>query len=141
MINQSERRRSARKLCLVPVEGKAGSAFAQTQTIDISKSGIGFISKKKIPLNKKIAVELDLADQAQPALVMGQVKWVSRINRTHYYRIGMLLTDDLSTGSKTYLKDYRLIRLTTISRVRLSQFKAKVVMKRISLKDYLQRTR
>jgi len=106
MINQNERRKNARKSCLVPVEGKAGSTFAQTQTIDISKSGIGFISKHKIPVNKKIAIELDLADQSEPDLVMGQVKWVSRIDRTPYYRIGIVLTDDISTGSKTHLKHY-----------------------------------
>jgi len=108
MINKKdrERRRSDRQLCLVPVEGKPGSPFAYTQTIDISKTGIGFISKKKIPLDKKIAVELDLADQEEPALVMGQVKWVSRIAHSQYYRIGMLLTDDLLTGSKSQLKDY-----------------------------------
>lgn len=106
MINKSERRRSERQTCLVPVEGKEGSPFASIQTIDISKRGIGFISKKKIPLDKKIAVELDLEGETDPALVMGQVKWVSRIPQSSYYRIGMLLTQDISTGSKTQLKDY-----------------------------------
>ena len=106
MINKNERRRNERKSCLVPVESKQGSAFAQTQTVDISKSGLGFISKKKIPIDKKIAVELDFPSQIEPALVLGKVKWVSKISRTPFYRVGMVLVEDLSTGSKNKLKDY-----------------------------------
>ena len=106
MTSKHDRRRSERQTCVVPVEGKQGSAFAQTQTVDISKTGIGFISKKRIPLDKKIAVELDLATQDESALVMAQVKWVSRVPKSPYYRVGMLLTEDLSLGSKTQLKDY-----------------------------------
>jgi hypothetical protein len=108
MMNKSERRRNERQSCLVPVEGKQGSVFAQTQTVDISKSGIGFISKKKIPLDKKIAIELDFVteNESEPALVVGQVKWVSRIPKSPYYRIGMLLTEDLAIGSKSQLKEY-----------------------------------
>ena len=106
MINKSDRRRNERQICLVPVEGKQGSPFASTQTVDISKKGIGFISKKRIPLDKKIAVEIDLEGETEPALVMGQVKWVSRIPQSSYYRVGMLLTQDISTGSKTQLRDY-----------------------------------
>ena len=101
MANKRERRRNERQLCSVPVEGQRGSAFARVQTVDISRQGIGFLSKKKIPLNKKIAVELDLAAHADPVVVMGQVKWVSRIAQSSYYRIGMLLTDHLTAGSKT----------------------------------------
>ena len=106
MTNKSERRHNERQLCLVPVEGKQDSPFSSTQTIDISNRGIGFISKRKIPIDQRIAVELDLENQIEPALVMGQVKWVSRIPRSSYYRIGMLLTDDLTTGSKSHLKEY-----------------------------------
>ena len=105
-MSNKNRRKSERQTCLVPVEGKPGSPFASTQTVDISKKGIGFISKKKIPLDKKIAIELDLEGETEPALVMGQVKWVSRIRHSSYYRVGMLLTQDLSTGSRTYLKNY-----------------------------------
>jgi hypothetical protein len=101
-----ERRRGERQPCLVPVEGKQGSPFAQTQTVDISPSGIGFISKKKIPVAKTIAVELDLPDQVEPALVLGKVQWVTRIPESHYYRVGMLLTENLTAGSKTQLKEY-----------------------------------
>lgn len=101
-----ERRRNERQSCLVPVESKQGSPFAQTLTIDISRTGIGFISKKKIPVDKTIAVELDLPNQAESALVMGQIKWVSRIPESSFYRVGMLLTEDLSAGSKMQLKNY-----------------------------------
>ena len=101
-----ERRKNDRQLCLVPVEGKQGSPFASTQTVNISRNGIGFISKKKIPIDKTIAVELDLPDQSGPALVLGKVKWVTPIPQSHFYRVGMLFTNDLSTGSKTHLKDY-----------------------------------
>lgn len=101
-----ERRKNERQSCLVPVESKQGSPFANTQTVDISSRGIGFISKKKIPLAKTIAVELDFPDQSEPALVLGKIQWVSRIPETPYYRVGMLLTENLSAGSKTQLKDY-----------------------------------
>ena len=101
-----ERRKNERKPCLVPVEGKQGSDFNSTQTVDISRNGIGFISKKKVPLDKKIAVELDLTAPSESALVVGQVKWVSHIPKSPYYRIGMSLVEDLFSGSKTQLKDY-----------------------------------
>ena len=101
-----ERRKNERQPCLVPVESKQGSAFAKTQTIDISRGGIGLISKKKIPVDKTIAVELDFPGQLQSALVLGKIQWVSRIAESPYYRVGMLLKEDLSAGSKTQLKDY-----------------------------------
>src|SRR5262245_1698904 len=101
-----ERRKGERQPCLVPVEGKPGSAFASTQTVDISPSGIGFISKKKIPVDQTIAVELDLPDQAEPALVIGKIQWVTRVPESRYYRVGMLLTENLTAGSKTHLKEY-----------------------------------
>lgn len=108
MTTKSDRRRNDRQPCLVPVEGKPGSVFSQTQTVDISKKGIGFISRRKIPLDKKIAIELDFITepQSEPALVVGQVKWVSRLPKSPYYRVGMLLTEDLTSGSKTQLQEY-----------------------------------
>ena len=49
-----------RKECHVPVESKEGTAFDSSQTIDISTGGVGFVSRKKVPINTKMAIEIDL---------------------------------------------------------------------------------
>lgn len=102
----SNRRKNPRLHCSVPVEGKKGGAFAQTQTLDISKGGLGILSKKAIPLQKQIAVALELAPDTDPVLVMGRVKWVERDPRSKDYRVGMEFTDKLSEDVGTQLNRY-----------------------------------
>lgn len=92
------KRKVARVSCLVPVDGQEGGVFDNLHTIDISKTGIGFVSQKKIPLNKKIAIELDL-DEEESVFVIGKVKWVSPIARTQQYRIGLTFTDVVNSNS------------------------------------------
>lgn len=86
---QKDQRRSARYHCRVPVESKKGAAFDNSQTIDIGKSGIGIISNKSIPLDTKMAVELDLNAEGESVLAVGYVKWVRRLPDSQSYRVGM----------------------------------------------------
>ena len=99
------KRKSERLRCLVPVDGKQGDVFDRTQTFDISKGGIGFISAQRIPLNKQIAMAIELAPDDVPVVVVGKVKWVRQISNSEIYRVGMSFEDVLS-GSKSRLNQY-----------------------------------
>lgn len=98
-------RKSPRQDCLVPVDGKEGSVFSEVQTVDLSKGGIGFISSKKIPVNKEIAIQLDLDADDEPVLAIGKVQWVRKIEGEDSYRVGMIFKDVLR-GSKSRLQQY-----------------------------------
>jgi c-di-GMP-binding flagellar brake protein YcgR len=93
MENLANKRKSARFDCYVPVNGKEGAAFSSTRTVDISRDGIGFLSNHAIPLNEKVAIELALKPDAEPVLVIGEVKWVRKISDTDQYRIGLTFAD------------------------------------------------
>ncbi len=104
MRKKQEKRKEERFECFVPVEGKEGTSFDSTQTIDISKNGIGFISSKSVPLDKKIAVELVLNPPSDPLVVLGQVKWVRQISDSENYRVGMWFSEVLSGSSSRLVK-------------------------------------
>ncbi len=93
MENVANKRKSARFDCGVPVDGKEGAVFSSTKTVDISRDGIGFISNHAIPLNEKVAIELALKPDAEPVLVIGEVKWVRKMSNTDQYRIGLTFAD------------------------------------------------
>lgn len=101
----SDHRKSARKVCLVPVDGKKGSVFDLTQVIDISKGGLGFVSEHRIPVNKEVPIEIETTPEGKPIIVIGKVQWVRRIMNTKSYRVGVTFKDVLQ-GSKTRLADY-----------------------------------
>ena len=101
----SNKRKNIRINCAVPVEGKAGSVFDKTATVDVSKGGLGFISRHHIPLNKEIAIELDLFGETDPVLVIGRVRWVRHVAKSVYYRVGLAFEDVLK-GSKSRLERY-----------------------------------
>ena len=101
----SEKRKNKRYQCHVPVDSMQGSSFDASQTIDISRDGIGFISPHTIPLNEKIAVEIALTPDSDPVLVLGIVKWVRKITDAEQYRIGMSFLEVLS-GSPRRLGSY-----------------------------------
>lgn len=105
MKTAQNKRSEARYGCDVPVEGKTGSEFDQTKTVDISRHGIGFISSHPIPVNQKIAVELALKPDTEPVLVIGVVKWVRKISDGDKYRVGMTFSEVIS-GSPTRLDKY-----------------------------------
>ena len=101
----SNQRRAKRYDCLVPVDGKKGSLFGQTLTFDISKGGLGLISHLKIPLNKTIAIALDLSENDEPVLVIGKVRWINPIASSGQYRIGMSF-DEVLGGTKSRIEEY-----------------------------------
>ncbi len=93
------KRRNIRQRCAVPVEAKAGTAFAKTTTLDISQGGIGFLGPR-LPLRRKIAVEILLPSQS--VLAVGKVCWSKREN-SKLYRFGFKFSKSLS-GSLPELK-------------------------------------
>ncbi len=95
-----------RQVCLVPVEGKTGTKFGNMKTVDISRGGVGIISQRVVAVNERIAVELELMPDQEPALVMGQVQWVDQIAESGNYRIGLKFTSTLLAGSRNRLKNY-----------------------------------
>ena len=101
----SNQRSEARYNCLVPVEGKEGSEFDQTKTLDISQHGIGLISPRSIGINQKIALEIVLKPNTEPVMVIGVVKWVRKIGVSDQYRVGMVFSEIIS-GSPTRLEKY-----------------------------------
>ena len=105
MCAAANQRSEDRYNCLVPVEGKEGSEFDQTKTLDISRHGIGFLSSHPVPVNQKIALEIVLKPNTQPVMVIGVVKWVRKIGVSDQYRIGMAFSEVIS-GSSTRLDKY-----------------------------------
>ena len=101
----SNKRTEARQNCFVPVESKSDSSFDQTQTVDISRHGIGFISHHPHNINEKIAIEIQLKPNTDPVLVIGVVKWVRKISDSEQYRIGMNY-DEILSGSQRRLDRY-----------------------------------
>jgi Tfp pilus assembly protein PilZ len=105
MEQASDKRKNQRERCLVPVDGKEGSVFDNSQTIDISAGGVGLITEKAIPLDEKIFLEIEISPDEDSLLMMGQVKWIQKIKGSQTYRIGMRFTRDL-LNSKEKLKQY-----------------------------------
>jgi len=98
-------RTESRYNCFVPVEGKEGSEFDQTKTLDISQHGIGFISSHPVGINQKIALEIVLKPNTEPVIVIGVVKWVRKLGVSDQYRVGMVFSETIS-GSSTRLEKY-----------------------------------
>ena len=105
MKTDANKRGEARHGCFVPVEGKEGSAFDDTQTVDISRHGIGFVSPHPHEINEKVAIEIQLKPDTEPVLVVGVVKWVRKISDSDQYRIGLNFEEILS-GSQTRLNKH-----------------------------------
>ena len=105
MCPVANQRSEARYNCLVPVEGKEGSEFDHTKTLDISQHGIGLISAQAVRINQKIALEIVLKPNTEPVMVIGVVKWVRKIGTTDQYRVGLVFSEIIS-GSPTRLNKY-----------------------------------
>lgn len=99
------KRRNKRFNCLVPVETQENGAFGHAKTIDFSRGGLGFICLKELPLNKQVAIELELPGEKQSVIVQGKVRWVEGIAGTEKYRIGLSF-ENIFHGSKTMLNKY-----------------------------------
>lgn len=105
MSKESNKRRNKRLSCEVPVDGKKGGIFDSSNVIDISKGGLGFVSPRRIPVNKRIPIELDLGEEDLPVLVIGRVLWARAISGSSNYRIGVTF-EDVMRGSKARLQKY-----------------------------------
>ncbi len=99
-------RKDLRQTCVVPVDGSAGNLLQVARTIDISRGGVGFLSKTAIPLKEKIAVEVELSPGQDPLLMLGEVRWVCPIEQGKNYRVGMKFVKVLRAGSKSRLTQY-----------------------------------
>ena len=106
MQTQMEHRKNIRLTCHVPVDGQNGSIFGESLTVDISSGGIGFITKQPIPVDEKIAVEIELSPKEDPVILMGRVLWVQQIGHSDKYRIGMKFGDNVLEGAQDRLKQY-----------------------------------
>ncbi len=105
MKRVKNKRESQRKTCLVPVEGKKGTTFAQSQTVDISEGGIGLVSNRAIALDEKIAVEIQTAVDADPILVLGKVVWVQKLEQLNRYRVGLKFQKPFSVKARQKLNN------------------------------------
>lgn len=105
MEKKSEMRKNKRTECFVPVDGKEGTVFDQVATVDISKGGLGFISRHRIRINKKIPIEIAFSEEGDPVFVLGKVKWVGPLAGTKNYRVGLIF-EDIFRGSKSRLNNY-----------------------------------
>jgi c-di-GMP-binding flagellar brake protein YcgR len=101
----TNQRSESRYNCLVPVEGKEGTEFDRTKTMDISRHGIGLISSQSVGINQKIALEIVLKPNTDPVMVIGVVKWVRKIGVSDQYRVGMVFSEIIS-GSGIRLDKY-----------------------------------
>lgn len=101
----NEQRQNDRIGCYVPVEGKKGSDFDHTQTVDFSRGGLGFISDHNIPIGQEIMVELDLDKRNSPVFVVGKVTWVKYIKKSGTYRVGLSFGEVIQ-GSRSRLEKY-----------------------------------
>ena len=105
MNKTSEKRRARRVPCLVPVDGKKNSVFGKSLSVDFSKTGMGFVSSVSIPLNKKVAIELELDPSGESVVVVGRVKWVRSVNGSEAYRYGVHF-EELPPAVKSRLSKY-----------------------------------
>lgn len=105
MEGLQEKRNSPRFNCRVPVLCRKGTMFDNSQTIDISRGGVGIISPKFVPLGTNLVMEIALAPKAEPVLAVGSVKWVQKISSQDNYRLGLGFTD-ISRDSHNRLSEY-----------------------------------
>lgn len=99
------KRKVLRHTCTVPVDGKQGGPFESSKTLDFSEGGLGLISNRRLPVNKEIAIQLDLSAEGHSALVVGKVQWVNLIAETNHFRIGIAFKEMLQ-GSRANVKGY-----------------------------------
>lgn len=105
-MKTTEHRKISRKSCFVPIDGKESSVFSDIHSVDISCGGLGFVSRSPVPLNKRIAVEVELGPGQDPVLMLGEVRWVKPVKYTENYRIGMKFIKVLFSGSRSRLTKY-----------------------------------
>jgi c-di-GMP-binding flagellar brake protein YcgR len=76
-----------------------------SHTVDLSRTGVGFISTRFVPINSKLMVELSLSRSENPVLVQGSVKWVEKVPNSQNFRIGMNFSD-ISTDTQSRIEKH-----------------------------------
>jgi len=105
MGSESEKRRSKRYSCSVPVDSKGTGVFAGSQAVDISKGGAGIIVSNFIPIDTEMPVEIDITPEGEPILAVGKVQWIRELSQKDSYRVGISF-DDVKAGSKSRLRKF-----------------------------------
>ena len=105
MTGTIDNRKSVRQGCYVPIVCKKGTAFENSQTVDISRGGVGFISNKFIPINTKMAIEIALTPASEPVITLGKVKWIQQLPSSERYRVGIVFSE-ISVDSESRLSRY-----------------------------------
>ncbi|MBP9853369.1 MAG: PilZ domain-containing protein [Candidatus Omnitrophica bacterium] len=105
MNRELNKRKNKRLNCEVPVESKEGAIFDASSVVDISQGGLGFVSARRIPVNKRIPIEIDLKEDDDSVLVIGRVLYSKLISGSSNYRIGVTF-ENVMRGSKVRLQQY-----------------------------------
>ncbi|MFZ5800381.1 MAG: PilZ domain-containing protein [Candidatus Omnitrophota bacterium] len=100
-----EKREHPRWDCRVPIMCRRGTVFDNAQTMDISNTGVGFLSSRFVPVNTSLILEIALSPKSEPIMALGRVCWVQKCRHSDNYRLGMNFTD-VSEDSKRRLTDY-----------------------------------
>lgn len=104
-MTATEKRKNSRHNCYVPVMCKKGTMFDQSQTIDISSGGAGFVCHRFIPVKTKMMVEISLIPDSEPIMALGEVRWVQHMAHSDNYRIGLKFIE-ISSPVKSRLEKY-----------------------------------
>ena len=101
----NNQRQDKRWDCVVPVENGRQAEFDGAQSFDFSRKGMGFITKTALPLDKEIAVAIDLDESNMPVLVKGRVAWVQSIPSSGQYRVGLKFQESID-DAQNRLNEY-----------------------------------
>ncbi len=104
MEKTAEKRKDVRHRCFVPMDGE-NSIFGRSETVDLSKNGIGFISSAALSVKQKIAIELELTPEGESVLVVGRIRWVRAVNGSQKFRYGLQFVK-MPTGTRSRLTQY-----------------------------------
>jgi c-di-GMP-binding flagellar brake protein YcgR len=105
VADKKEKRTAPRWDCRVPIMCRRGSDFDSAQTLDISRGGVGLLTRKFIPVNTNMIMEIALSPHAAPVMVLGRVCWVQKSASAESYRLGMNFTE-IASDSRNRLAGY-----------------------------------
>ncbi len=99
------KRENPRYDCRVPLMDERRETLSSSYTTDISRTGVGFVSTRFIPVNSKLMVEIALTREENPMLVQGRVQWVEKIPHSSNFRIGMNFSD-ISSDAQSRIAEH-----------------------------------
>ena len=66
---------------------------------------MGFLSPASLPLNKRVALEIELNSAGESVLVFGKVKWVRQLTGSELFRYGVKFSR-LPMGTRSRISQY-----------------------------------